>query len=89
MRSRFCAFAIGDEDYLARTWHPSTRPHSIELNWFRLDIISVQGGPFDDDGFVEFIAYYLSPEGPGQLHERSRFHVSDRRWFYLHGLHLE
>ena len=26
MRSRYTAFALRDEDYLFRTWHPRTRP---------------------------------------------------------------
>ena len=32
MRSRFTAFALGDADYLLRTWHPDTRPESLELD---------------------------------------------------------
>ncbi|WP_275423743.1 YchJ family protein, partial [Virgisporangium ochraceum] len=28
MRSRYSAFALGDADYLLRTWHPTTRPRS-------------------------------------------------------------
>lgn len=26
MRSRYSAFAVGDEAYLLRSWHPTTRP---------------------------------------------------------------
>ncbi len=31
MRSRYSAFAIGDVDYLWRTWHPRTRPERVRI----------------------------------------------------------
>ena len=31
MRSRYSAFAVGDADYLLRTWHPSSRPRELVL----------------------------------------------------------
>ncbi|MCW3040562.1 MAG: hypothetical protein JWM31_2467, partial [Solirubrobacterales bacterium] len=31
MRSRYSAFAVGDPVYLLASWHPSTRPRSLEL----------------------------------------------------------
>ena len=31
MRSRYAAFAVGDEAYLFRTWHPRTRPDDLTL----------------------------------------------------------
>ncbi len=92
MRSRFSAFAVGDADYLRRTWHPSTRPRTLDLdpdlNWYRLDVLAARGGPFDDDGLVEFVAYHRSPDGRGQLHERSRFEKVEGSWLYLHGIQL-
>jgi len=30
MRSRYSAYALGELDYVWRTWHPRTRPDSIE-----------------------------------------------------------
>ena len=52
MRSRFTAFSLADAGHLLRTWHPSTRPGSIEfdpeLSWRRLVILDrAAGGPFD------------------------------------------
>ena len=32
MRSRFSAYAVHDEPYLLRTWHPATRPAAIGFN---------------------------------------------------------
>ncbi|WP_293695138.1 YchJ family metal-binding protein [uncultured Agrococcus sp.] len=89
MRSRFTAFAVGDETYLLSSWHPSSRPANVGIEpgirWLRLDIVeTVAGGPFDRDGVVEFVAHYRSSEGPGRLRERSRF-VRDRAWLYVGG----
>ncbi|WP_285116111.1 YchJ family metal-binding protein [Leifsonia sp. fls2-241-R2A-40a] len=90
MRSRFSAFALGDADYLLRSWHPSTRPTELtldpDLRWYRLDIQRTErGGPFDRDGVVEFVAYYKGSDR-GALHEVSRFVREERDWFYVEAL---
>jgi SEC-C motif-containing protein len=91
MRSRFSAFAVGAPAYLLATWHPSTRPASLELDddqrWYRLDVLATQqGGPFDATGVVEFEAFYRSPHGAGRQHEVSRFARDDGQWFYVDGV---
>ncbi|WP_241977079.1 MULTISPECIES: YchJ family protein [unclassified Cryobacterium] len=91
MRSRYSAFAVGDTEYLLATWHPATRPESLELDadmqWVRLDILrTVRGGPLDTDGVVEFAAHYRLDGQRAQQHETSRFLKVDRRWFYLDSL---
>ncbi len=90
MRSRYTAFAVGDCDYLWRTWHPRTRPGSVTTDpatvWTGLEILDcVAGGPEDESGEVEFRACYQESQRTGTLHERSRFAVRARRWFYLDG----
>jgi len=90
MASRYSAFAVGDAAYLSRTWHPSTRPASLDLDpdlrWLRLEILEVVGGgPFDDSGVVSFRAHHRSPRGRGVLAERSRFVREAGRWLYLDG----
>jgi len=90
MRSRFSAFAIGDAEYLLATWHPSTRPTSLELDadtrWYRLDILDrVAGGPLDSAGVVEFEAFYRGKER-GSQRERSSFVREQGRWLYVSGL---
>ncbi|QCB92673.1 YchJ family protein [Cellulomonas shaoxiangyii] len=90
MRSRYTAFATGDAAYLRATWHPSRRPARVDLDdgtvWRRLDVLRTDaGGPFDDAGVVEFVARYRGPDGPGLLHERSRFVREGGRWFYVDG----
>lgn len=91
MRSRFSAFAVGDPAYLLASWHPRTRPAELQLDdtlqWYRLDIISTQGGgPFEAKGVVEFEAFYRSPAGPGSQHEASRFLREAGVWLYLDGI---
>lgn len=90
MRSRFSAYALGDADYLMTSWHPQTRPASIELDdavtWRRLQIVDVvAGGEDDDDGVVEFRGAFRRAGQHDVLHERSRFTRLNGRWVYLDG----
>ena len=90
MRSRFSAFALGDVDYLRRTWHRSTRPDHLALDpdvrWYRLDVLTAADGGLDDEaGTVEFRAFYRSPAGAGSQHETSRFVRARGAWVYLDG----
>jgi SEC-C motif-containing protein len=91
MRSRYTAFAVGDTDYLLRSWHSRTRPARLELDpgqrWRFLEIVRTEcGGPFDDTGTVEFIANYRADGERGSLHEVSRFVREDGAWVYLDGV---
>jgi SEC-C motif-containing protein len=84
MRSRYSAFAVGDSAYLLRSWHPSTRPASLQLGrtrWLSLEVVSASGGLFDTEGTVEFRATHDS----GVMQERSRFVKEQGRWLYLDG----
>jgi SEC-C motif-containing protein len=92
MRSRYSAFAVGDAGYLLATWHPRTRPSSLELDpdrvWRRLDVLATRaGGPFDDAGEVEFAAFFrdASTGERGRLHEVSRFMRDGGAWLYVDG----
>ncbi|WP_371779122.1 YchJ family protein [Streptosporangium subroseum] len=91
MRSRFSAFAVHDEAYLLRSWHPRTRPPSVDfdpaMRWLRLDILGSTGGsPLTGEGTVEFRAHYTERGHAGELHENSRFVLHDRAWVYLDGV---
>jgi SEC-C motif-containing protein len=82
MRSRYSAYAVGNLDYVWRTWHPRTRPTEMSPNgveWTGLEIVDVS----DDE--VEFRASFRENRRTGTLHERSRFAVRARRWFYVDG----
>ena len=61
MRSRYSAFVVGDTTYLLASWHPSTRPTSLQLDagtsWRFLEIVATSGGGLlDTEGVVEFRA---------------------------------
>lgn len=81
MRSRFSAYAVGDADYVWRTWHPRTRPEQVTLDrsthWTRLEVIEAV------DDLVEFRAHFRGPQATGVLHERSSFEQRAGRWFYV------
>ncbi|MGK5693326.1 YchJ family protein [Streptomyces sp. URMC 128] len=86
MRSRYCAFVKGDAGYLLRTWHPRTRPATLEpdprMRWTGLEILGTSdGSAFHAAGTVEFRASYRG----GSLHERSRFERVDGAWVYVDG----
>lgn len=88
MRSRYSAFALGDADYLLRSWHASTRPASLDLRddptrWLGLKILAHSGN--DREGRVEFVARYKNGGKGGRLHEVSRFIREDGLWYYLDG----
>lgn len=90
MRSRYSAFVLGLEDYLLATWHPDTRPSTVELDaapppqWLGLAIKS-HTHPDDDHATVEFVARYKLNGRAFKLHETSRFEKIDGRWFYVDG----
>jgi SEC-C motif domain protein len=88
MRSRYTAFVRGDVGHLLATWHPSTRPTSLDLEpgakWLGLDMKrhTTMGGAHAE---VEFVAR-SRVQGRGQrLHERSRFVFEDGHWLYVDG----
>lgn len=90
MRSRYCAFVRQDAAYLLRTWHPRTRPASLDLDagmrWTGLEILGTgDGSAFHPVGTVTFRASFRG----GSLHERSRFERVDGAWVYLDGEFLE
>ncbi|MGW7480864.1 YchJ family protein [Nonomuraea muscovyensis] len=91
MRSRFSAFAVGDEAYLLRTWHPAGRPGRLDLDpqvrWVRLEILQAGGGSVvHTEGTVRFRAHYVERGRAGQMEEHSRFARVDGRWVYAGAL---
>jgi SEC-C motif-containing protein len=91
MRSRYSAYVLGDASYLLATWHPSTRPRTLELDpamrWYLLDIVRTsRGGILDVSGTVEFRAKYRLGSDVGEQHENSRFTRHDRHWYYVDAL---
>lgn len=90
MRSRYAAYAVGDEDHVFRTWHPRTRPDGVALDpataWTALRVRGTEaGGPGDATGVVEFEASWRRDGLEGTLRERSRFERRAGRWLYVDG----
>ena len=88
MRSRYTAYVVRDEAYLMTTWDPATRPRRLDLDegteWAGLSVTgTLRGGPFDDEGVVEFVARYRNDGRPGELAERSRFRRAGGQWLYV------
>lgn len=83
MRSRYSAYALGLDAYVLATWHPSTRPASLDqdddVEWKKLQIVDVL------ETVVEFRAAFRSPRGGGLVHERSRFVHEGGHWLYVDG----
>lgn len=89
MRSRYSAFVVRRDNYLLDTWHPSTRPSSIDddggsLRWLGLDIKAVATQDADH-ATVEFVARSKQDGRAHRLHELSRFVRENGRWFYVDG----
>ncbi|TQK50830.1 SEC-C motif-containing protein [Streptomyces sp. SLBN-118] len=94
MRSRYSAFVTHNEAYLLRTWHPSTRPRTLEIDpgmqWTRLEILDTEdGSAFHSSGTVTFRARFRHHGMRGALHERSRFVRHGGAWVYVDGEFLD
>lgn len=90
MRSRYSAYVMKKGDYLLYSWHPDTRPKTLDLaaekvKWMALSIISAEGGPGDEEGYVEFVARYKIGGRAAKLSEKSHFTKWKGRWMYLEG----
>ena len=89
MRSRYSAYVLKLQDYLLATWHPDTRPATLDLaadntKWLGLEVKKhiIESG---DRATVEFVARYKIGGRAHRLHEISRFVREDGRWFYVDG----
>jgi SEC-C motif-containing protein len=90
MRSRYSAYVLEDEAYLLATWHPQTRPASLDLmreprpRWLGLTV-KAREDIDGDHARVEFLARYKIGGRAFRLHETSRFERIGDHWFYLDG----
>ena len=90
MRSRYSAYVLGKLDYLLASWHPSTRPVTLEadppgMRWLGLELRRhVQHDAHT--ATVEFVARYRHGGAPAvRLHEISHFVREDGHWWYVDG----
>jgi SEC-C motif-containing protein len=91
MRSRYSAFVLNLPDYLQLTWHPSTRPKTLQLEnspqWTSLQVLA--SGHKGATGTVHFRALYKAGSGWGYLEEASDFVKEAGRWYYVAGTTTE
>ncbi|HEU0189125.1 MAG TPA: YchJ family metal-binding protein [Gallionella sp.] len=89
MRSRYSAYVLKLEAYLLATWHPDTRPASLDLaadscKWLGLEVKKIiQHSAYR--ATVEFVARYKTGGRAHRLHEISRFVRDGEQWFYVDG----
>ncbi|HKY02774.1 MAG TPA: YchJ family metal-binding protein [Burkholderiales bacterium] len=86
MRARYSAYALDREDYVLATWHPSTRPTTLDMNpkmkWIGLNVKAYR--MLDaDHALVEFVARCKIGGRAHRMHERSRFVRENGQWFYV------
>ncbi len=90
MRSRYTAYVLRLEDYLLKTWHPETRPDTLNLTedpptkWLGLQVKRAENTG-ETTATVEFIARYKVTGKAERLHELSQFIRMENRWYYLTG----
>jgi len=92
MRSRFSAFKLQHNQWLAQSWDDSTKPANVNfengLTWLDLNILNTS----TEDGrhsTVEFEARYIKTGKVDAIHENSRFIQRDNHWFYVDGDYLK
>jgi len=92
MKSRYCAYAVGDSSYIIKTTHPDNPDYTTDLkswkesilrfsrqtNFLSLEIINFIE---EEETFVTFIARLSS----GELKEKSRFLKLHGQWLYIDG----
>ena len=90
MRSRYTAYVHEQADYLLATWHPDTRPASLDFaqesppRWLDLSIKRTSNRDAEH-AVVEFVARYKIAGRAHRMHETSRFERVNGRWYYLDG----
>lgn len=87
MRSRYCAYALNNIDYIYETMRGTPRQgfskkqaesNNALIKWQKLDVLHAT------DSTVEFIASYINEAGQtGNMHEKSLFKQKNNRWFYI------
>lgn len=93
MRSRYSAFVLANIEYLMSSHHSSTRPTNEKneilkwtkaVKWIRLDVLnSTNGLKEDDEGTVEFKAFFEEDGKVSVIHENSKFVKENGHWVYL------
>lgn len=93
MRSRYSAHPLGLVDYVVKTYHPSCQAEqqrdgiadSINSDWCGLEVICAESSDNENEGYVEFKAYFNDEGQQYCMQERSRFVRENNLWYYIDG----
>ncbi|MGB2079303.1 MAG: YchJ family protein [Vibrio sp.] len=92
MQARYSAHVLGLVDFIIHTYHPSLQAQldpqeileSTQCEWQALHIIH-QSRVIQNQGFVEFKAFFKDDDQELCMHEKSRFVFENNQWFYVDG----
>ena len=92
MRSRYSAYATGHIDYIIKTIvknkqedqdKNSIRKWSEKSQWKQLEVLNVEKGTAEDDeGYVEFVAHYITDGNRQTHHEIAHFTKDENKWYF-------
>ena len=92
MRSRYTAYALGDDAYVLGTWAPETRPETLYApgdarpKWLKLKVLSSAEALDGRTGEVLFEATGRTAAGAFRMKEHSLFRREEGgRWLYVSG----
>jgi len=96
MRARYTAFVKAEIDFLYNTISPAQQEdfnHQEAIDWSQnsewegLEIIeTMDGGPDDESGTVEFVAIFKQNNKEIRHHELATFEKVDDRWTFMEGI---
>ncbi len=101
MKSRYCAYAVSNANYIISTSHEKNIDFSTDLNSWQKDILSfcintkfekLEIIDFIDgeiESYVTFKAYLFQNNQDVSFVEKSRFLKENDKWFYVDGKFLE
>ncbi len=95
MRSRYTAYTMVNIDYISKTMQGSAALHfdptsaknrTEQVQWLKLEVLrSYIDSNNQNQGFVEFKAFYRLANQEHCLHELSEFHLQNGQWYYVDG----
>lgn len=89
MRSRYSAYVKDELAYLMASWHPRTRPESLEPNPVGLRWLGLEVQQFarqdETHATVRFVARSKLGGRAQRMVETSRFEKIDDQWLYVDG----
>jgi SEC-C motif-containing protein len=98
MRARYCAYSIGNVEFIVETTHPEGPMHRPDVTTWSAELseychrtrftgltIHEHGALGDDEAFVTFTAELEQDGSAHEQTERSVFRRDGRRWKYFDG----